>query len=304
MNPFTHFKPNSKNYEPSNAHLLALVSQLAYEDNPELLTYRAESWGFTPTFFDKDETQVLALESDQAVIIAPRGTEIKREGPLKKRGLIRRLIRAIIRLYCLWAFRIDIDKLDISDVLTDLDIRKRPGPLAGKVHKGFLDAFNLVWDDKILPYLEEIRKRRGDVPIFVTGHSLGGALATLMAAAALENGIRPAGVYVYGSPRVGDFDFVKALNQLLGDLIWRLTNNNDFVARIPPSFLFRFRHAGHLVYLTSDGRTVIDPDYGFVRRDRVRGRIEDFGRIGPDGGKDHLLKSYLPALSMTEREGP
>jgi len=296
MNPFDKFNPRAGRYDADNARLMALVSELAYEDNPELLTFRARSWGFEPSFFDKGETQVIALESKDALIIGPRGTEIKREGPLKKRGLIRRFIRFFLRLYVLWLFRIDIDQVDLSDVLTDLDFRKRPGPLAGKVHKGFLDAFNLVWDSDLLPYIESVRKRRGDIPIFFTGHSLGAALATLMAAASLENGITPAGVYLFGSPRVGDWRFCKALDQLLRDRIWRIVNNNDFVTRIPPSILFLYLHVGHLVYLATNGQVLFNPDYGVLRRDRIKGRIQDFGRIGPDGAGDHLLARYKKAL--------
>ncbi len=284
-------------YDPANAEFLARVSELAYEPDHQKVIRKAFGWGFKPTFIEREDTQVLILESEHAGIIAPRGTEIDRERPREKLGLIRRLIHFVIRLFCLWRFKIDIDKIDLSDVVTDIDIRKRPGPLAGKVHKGFLDAYQLVWDRDILPAIESMKRRRGSsFPIYLTGHSLGAALATLMTAGCLENAIEPSGVYLFGAPRVGDWRFCKALDQLIGTRAFRIVNNNDIVTRIPPAFLFGYRHVGQFIYITSDGQVIHGPDSGFVRRDRIKGRIDDLGELGTDGAKDHFARNYREML--------
>ena len=71
----------------------------------------------------------------------------------------------------------------------------------GKVHLGIATALDFVWDS----FKDRIS---ADRPLFITGHSLGGGLATL-AAARLSQGRDVHGVYTFGSPRVGDSEFAQ-----------------------------------------------------------------------------------------------
>ncbi|CAM9495701.1 unnamed protein product, partial [Choristocarpus tenellus] len=78
----------------------------------------------------------------------------------------------------------------------------------GVVHKGFYTALNSVWDDRkgfkgILETITLLQAANPKRPIFLSGHSLGGALASI-AAAQLEldvPDVSVAGVYTIGSPR-------------------------------------------------------------------------------------------------------
>ncbi len=90
-------------------------------------------------------------------------------------------------------------------------------------------------------------------PVYVTGHSLGGALA-LMATAELANHedatIRDsiAACYTFGCPRAGDSSFdlyVKAP-------LYRITNGVDLVPAIPPAIL-GYRHVGDTRYFGKTG---------------------------------------------------
>lgn len=118
----------------------------------------------------------------------------------------------------------------IQDFLHDADTW--PVPAFGGsvlVHRGFKRALNSVWT-QIERSLDRI-----DVPVFYTGHSLGGALAVLAAAR------RPAAaVYTFGAPRVGDTRFVQKLQEVP---IHRIVYGADIVACVPPE-AFGFRHAG------------------------------------------------------------
>jgi hypothetical protein len=89
--------------------------------------------------------------------------------------------------------------------------------------------------------------------IAITGHSLGGALATLCAA---ENAmlykkeISVQALYTFASPKVGDSGFVAAFNAL--DLnSWRIVNQQDIVPVLPPGF---YEHVNALRQYSSQGK--------------------------------------------------
>jgi hypothetical protein len=66
--------------------------------------------------------------------------------------------------------------------------------------------------------------------LWVTGHSLGAAVATVAADALPATG----GVYTFGSPRVGDGDFAAAFNRRFADRSFRYVDDHDAVTRVPP----------------------------------------------------------------------
>ena len=94
----------------------------------------------------------------------------------------------------------------------------------GNVHRGFNEAF-LSIRPKILPLLEGDE----DLPLFITGHSLGGALATL--ATWYLNGDNLAACYTFGAPRVGDSGLIDRFRTP----IYRVVNGVDPVPFVPPS---------------------------------------------------------------------
>jgi triacylglycerol lipase len=120
-----------------------------------------------------------------------------------------------------------------------------------RVHTGFFQAY---WPirDVMFDFVKlaiQVKPR----PIYITGHSLGGALA-LMATAELANDddamIRDciAACYTFGCPRAGDSSFdiyVKAP-------LYRITNGIDLVPAIPPSIL-GYRHVGDTRYFGKPG---------------------------------------------------
>ena len=133
------------------------------------------------------------------------------------------------------------------DILTDLNIFVRRVKVENRdvrVHAGFYDAFQ-----KIERQLHaRLAAQNRDIPIYLTGHSLGGALA-LVAAAAFggsdELGDRIAAVYTFGAPRVGGAEFpviVKAPH-------YRVVNRGDVVPLVPPNWLSGYRHTGTPIQL-------------------------------------------------------
>jgi hypothetical protein len=98
----------------------------------------------------------------------------------------------------------------------------------------------------------------GPVPIQVTGHSLGSALATLLAfdlgcraASGDSPGLVPPVVYTFASPLVGDRAFAAAYDTLVPES-YRIANVPDVVPKMPPPVL-GYEHVSTLVAIDTDG---------------------------------------------------
>lgn len=116
-------------------------------------------------------------------------------------------------------------------------------PQYGRVHRGFQSAYERV----ITQIRRAVEQLNPALPLYLSGHSLGGAVAVLTAAdLSLNNGFRgPIQVYTYGSPRIGDPTFAQVYNGLLPST-FRIVNLADTVPITPPE-RFRggtFQHVG------------------------------------------------------------
>lgn len=70
--------------------------------------------------------------------------------------------------------------------------------------------------------------------VTICGHSLGGALATLLALdVAANSGFSDPAVYTYGSPRTGDSLFASTFDQVVKNS-YRIANRVDIVPALPP----------------------------------------------------------------------
>ncbi|GMT11441.1 hypothetical protein PFISCL1PPCAC_2738 [Pristionchus fissidentatus] len=103
----------------------------------------------------------------------------------------------------------------------------------GNVNKYFMRAHNHMWPS-ILEFLAkpEYQHHR----IIFTGHSLGGALASLAAARVVKQGIRPASavlLYTFGQPRTGSYKYAMSFDGL-GIPSYRIIYGADIVPHQPP----------------------------------------------------------------------
>lgn len=149
---------------------------------------------------------------------------------------------------------------DLRDWLTNFDVRPVDCSTGGKAHEGFLNALESVWKK-----LSELLGNDDSSPVFFTGHSLGGALATL--AAALYG--RRCQLYTFGSPLVGDGKFSAALQNASS---YRIVNNRDIVATVPPTVppCESFCHVPKLHYITHEGKILDEPSLEVVAEDRMK----------------------------------
>jgi len=118
-----------------------------------------------------------------------------------------------------------------------------------RAHKGFVNEYAKFRDE-----IRKVVKRYKNYSIFVTGHSLGGALATLCAIEIRVNAKVPVRLYTSGSPRVGwDDDFLKAFNKTV-DSKFRVALKKDPVPLTPTNK--SYKHVGNLLELYANGKRV------------------------------------------------
>jgi Lipase (class 3) len=116
----------------------------------------------------------------------------------------------------------------------------------GLVHRGFLDGINAVETD-----LQEFDLIAKDAEhVWITGHSLGGALALIAAARSKMKGVSPS-LYTYGQPRVGFGNFADRFAIELPGRLIRFVNQSDIVTRVPPGLLYR--HTGTVKRIVRPG---------------------------------------------------
>jgi hypothetical protein len=125
-----------------------------------------------------------------------------------------------------------------------------PGLRGATVHKGFYHSY-LTIARQINLAAKSLLANCQNCHIYITGHSLGGAIATL-AAADLYSLTPDLTLYTFGSPRVGDLQFATYFDKIVPDT-YRIVHNQDLVPHIPQRFL-GFRHVSREIwYYTSTG---------------------------------------------------
>ena len=134
----------------------------------------------------------------------------------------------------------------VLDFVVDVQLLPVPDPAGHLVHAGFNAALGEVWTD--IERRLRAEQARLPRPLWVTGHSLGAALATLAASRlSADASLRLQGAYTFGSPRVGDRAFGKAI----GVPVYRFRNDSDIVPHLPLGFVFG--HVGHLQFIDGAG---------------------------------------------------
>ena len=199
---------------------------------------------------------------------------------------------------------------------------------APRVHGGFLRAYESVRarvfaavDDVIAAETharEDDHDARDDTwHVFVTGHSLGGALATLFACELGQSASGPGPardvtvtMYNFGSPRVGDGAFCDAYNALVPDSV-RVVNRADLVPTLPALLGYRHVERGVRVSVGADGAAEIAAEIaaaarGTERYGEDRRENGENGENGEDGSAQASQASASAArniVRLAERLG-
>ena len=174
------------------------------------------------------------------------------------------------------------------DWLTDANV-DRVGYRGFQVHEGFLRAYRSA-------YASIVSKLDVNRSLIITGHSLGGALATLAAYDLLMSGFLVNAVYTFGSPRVGCKRFAAAFNLEFRNRSYRIIHSADIVCRLPTPW--RYRHVDASVFYDHDKPGVMDVlpwYYGLIETAQHLIHFRAGHNI-----KDHFIDGYISALTFKE----
>jgi triacylglycerol lipase len=253
-----HFHPAANDFAIENARFLCELSLAAYETSESKIRRELADRGMTDCRLidcaDSD-TQALVGRSGLGIIVAFRGTEASQ----------------------------------VKDLMTDINLSLVPGPM-GQVHRGFLASLESIWDK----LMDAVASRQdGKRLLWLTGHSLGGALAKLTVARLIRMRRPVQGLITYGAPRCGDARFASEFDRQARHYSFRIVNEQDVVPKVAPEFL-GYQHAGRHCLLDDDGRLLIDSK---PRGDLITS-ISDAFTMFFDGEDDHSLATgYLPKLA-------
>ncbi|MBI5863225.1 MAG: lipase family protein [Planctomycetes bacterium] len=261
MEPFENFDSMADAFSRCNAYSLGEAARLAYTREPNSVSATLADWGFEPpTLLDHRDTQGFVARNDSIILIAFRGTEPR----------------------------------ELADWLTDIDARLVAGP-GGKVHQGFLGALFDVWWE-LRAAIDAQQDPAHPRTLWFTGHSLGAALATLATAKLRIEEDKPvAGLYTFGSPRVGDSEFSGRFDVDFRARTFRFVNNRDVVTRIPPRLL-GYRHVGVECYFDGDGVFSQSPARWMRFLEEVTITVEAYKELPKNAFDDHSMDRYVALL--------
>ncbi len=271
---------NTTRYRPENAYWMAQFSNLIYL---KMGDRTGDENDFSPDT-DKIFAQLNALGS----------------GFLAVEGFSFKSSQSIIiqhQDYVVAAFRGTDELIDWLDNIKAFSIK---GPL-GKVHSGFYNALLDVWERQQMWERIKVLRKRGEGeakrPLWLTGHSLGGAMATLAAAWLAERKLPLYGVYTFGQPRCGDENFQVAFDAKLKERFFRFQNRNDIVTRVPARIM-GYEHVGRYIYITEHRELKSDVSWWYRFVDRIEGVVEDiFDRdLTLNKIEDHYLERYIEGI--------
>jgi triacylglycerol lipase len=198
------FEPDAEEESAINAVALCNAALLTYSAQSDIRRF-LEQWGFQGARILRGfSTQGFVARQGGILVVAFRGTE-----PVKA-----------------------------DDWFSDVNYYQRTlaPDVPGLVHSGFANALGEIASE-MFDAVAELAAGEA-TRVFLTGHSLGGALAVLAAALLhFGPGCRIAGVLTYGQPRVGDPAFSAGFNTALGSVTYRYVNDLDIVPHVPPTLL-------------------------------------------------------------------
>jgi hypothetical protein len=267
--------------------------------------------------FNRRNALYLAHASDIAYHRAPAAAAHERLGlkaiPFRNKLTRTRGFLGVCDTHAVLAFR-GTNPVTLPDWLTDVVVNLvECDEYHGKVHRGFSSVLRRTWG-KVETILEAVEDR----PLFLTGHSMGGALAVLTACRLAKIGRPAVATYTFGAPRIGDPAFCGRYALPT----YRVVNRLDLVPEMPLASVKRllpamprftnekvlgklkemakrvkcYSHVKTFVYIDRDGEIVVNADVEPWYGHAVARALATRGKSFHEGITDHLITNYIRGL--------
>ncbi len=310
-----------------NAHLLAQISRLSYKSS-----VKAESTDNSYKEAIRWTLMNSGLSSDDAkktVFLNNSGTQgliIFHQQENKKIAII--AFRGSEKKFNDWLYNANFKRIDFPYETG------QAGNGDEKIHEGFLKAFQAILvnqtseDGPKFDDYDTLKELDLCDSIWLTGHSLGGAIAIIAASYLLylekeyllylekekekkvlefekkglkfDNNLKfddkIHGIYTYGAPRIGNDDYRQYINHVFHNKYWRFMHDHDIVPDLPPTYRFGgYSREGCMLRLKKRNN---QSEYELLRIVNEKGDRERYGkRYDGFSASDHSMTEYINRLS-------
>jgi hypothetical protein len=196
-----------------NALFMAQASSLAYFDEPDGPRQFQDQLGLEAHLISVGNTQAYLAQNEEAVVVAFRGSQ----APTTLDGLKDWLLTNANNYLIIPEGRIGTDFAAAG--------------VGARFHRGFMEALAEIWDPLLKSVSEALESK--DRPLWLTGHSLGGALALMTAWRLQRNFISVHEVVTFGAPMVGNEAAAQAFEREFAGKVFRYVNLEDPVPLLP-----------------------------------------------------------------------
>ena len=199
--------------DPRNAAALAAAAEFAYSPEAEAKPkFRAEL-GLNARLISSGNTQVYLAGNDEHLVVAFRGTE----APTSLEGLKDWLLTDAANLLIVPEGRLGTDLAAAG--------------VGARFHQGFVDAIADIWEQVYAAVDQEMKA--AERPLWITGHSLGGALALLAGWLFLRRTVAVHQIYTFGGPMIGNDRATLSFDREFAGKVFRYVNLPDPVPKLP-----------------------------------------------------------------------
>ncbi len=266
FNP-NHFNTNFSSYDQETAIICGILSELSYlnkEKGNQIITNIQEKFSTLNIHYDfiqveKSGTELMFFGTDNYMVIAFRGTQFS-----KVKNLI---TDAKIRIH--------------KDTEEEYDKKLHlPGGPAGFRRS----MISLLEDDFIFKkindfILKNYKRNMSTIPIYLTGHSLGAALASLFVEPLTFKNYHFSGAYLFAPPLAISKKDAEAIQQKFGNLIHEIVNYRDYIPRAMRYHRKKLKHIGTFYRIHRNGELHQEPERFISLQKREKHKVLEFHRL-------------------------
>jgi triacylglycerol lipase len=278
-------------HNASHAAFLGRACELAYLSDQEGTTEYLKQLDLHASLISSNNTQVYLGGNEEAIVLAFRGSESLFTLDGFKDWLLTNARNFLV--------------LPEGRIGTDF----AAAGVGARFHSGFLSALNDIWD-QLFPRVDQEFSRK-ERPVWITGHSLGGALALLSGWRLQRNFIPIHQICTFGAPMIGNDAAAAAFHKEFPDRIYRYVDSGDLVPRLPTVSLFSnsYQHCNHEIVVgdpVAPTAPVMLEQFTESAETEAENGIEELPQTVADslwdelrkGMPSHMMGNYLSRLNQ------